>query len=321
MAAPSKIAGPPRLLRAVPPLPAATMLKPALLLSLQAFDAAVRLGSFRAAADALHLTPSAVSHRISNLERMLGDGLFTRGHRAVQPTPTGRALAAATGRAFAELVRATAPVTSEGRQRLRVAVQPLFASAWLIPRIPRFMAAHPDIELVLVNSIRPHDLENEPSDAGIDVGDGHWRGLDAAHLMAIRATPIATAAMVKRLRLRRPADLIRAPLIHVTSFPGAWPLWLRHAGVGAVRSRQAIWVDSFSAALQAAEQGAGLALGLEPLFAERERAGAVCRPFAFSHPTGDYWLVHRPADERRPVLRRFKRWLLAELGESRREPA
>jgi DNA-binding transcriptional LysR family regulator len=90
----------PRLLRAAQPLPAASRLKPTLLLSLQAFDAAVRLGSFKEAAQALHLTPSAISHRIRNLEKAMGGALFVRAHRAVEVTPTGRALARATGRAF-----------------------------------------------------------------------------------------------------------------------------------------------------------------------------------------------------------------------------
>src|SRR5260370_27428400 len=98
-------ASPPRLLRAARSLPAASRLKPALLLSLQAFDAAVRLNSFKAAAEALHLTPSAVSHRIRNLEKTIGGPLFTRKHRAVHITPAGRALSAATGRALGQVFR------------------------------------------------------------------------------------------------------------------------------------------------------------------------------------------------------------------------
>src|SRR6185295_10690047 len=105
---------PPRLLRAARSLPAASRLKPALLLSLQAYDAAVRLNSFKAAAEALHLTPSAVSHRIRNLEQAIGGPLFTRRHRAVQITPAGRALADATGRAFADLLRASEPLAGSG---------------------------------------------------------------------------------------------------------------------------------------------------------------------------------------------------------------
>lgn len=311
----SRTGGPPRLLRSAEPLPAAARLKPALLLSLQAFDAVVRLGSFKDAAHVLHLTPSAVSHRIRNLERALNDGLFTREHRAVQLTAPGKALAAATGRAFADLVRATAAVAgAEGHRRLRMAVSPFFASHWLIPRVSKFMAAHPDIELVIENSSRPLDFVNEPFDAAVRVGDGNWPGLSAVHLMEIRTTPVASAAVVKRLKLRKPADLVRAPLIHVTTFPLAWPLWLEQAGVAHVKSKQAIWMDTFGAALHAAEQGVGVALGLEPLFVERERAGALSRPFAFSHPTGGYWLVHRPADAKNPALRAFTRWVLAELA-------
>ncbi len=220
MASRSNRAGPPRLLRSAEALPAAVRLKPALLLALQAFDAVVRLGSFKHAAHALHVTPSAISHRIRNLERALDDSLFTRAHRAVKLTAQGKTLAAATGRAFAELARAAAPAAGgEGRRRLRMAVSPFFASHWLIPRVSKFMVAHPDIELVIENSSRPLDFDNEPFDAAVRVGDGNWPGLSATHLIEIRTTPVATAEMVKRIKLKVPADLARAPLIHVTTFP------------------------------------------------------------------------------------------------------
>jgi DNA-binding transcriptional LysR family regulator len=315
MALRANTGGPPRLLRSAEALPAAARLKPALLLSLQAFDAVARLGSFKRAAHVLHITPSAISHRIRNLESALGDGLFTRAHRSVRLTAQGKALAAATGRAFAELVRATAPSAGAiGRRRLRMAVSPFFASHWLIPRVAKFMAAHPDIELVIENSSRPVDFESEPFDAAVRVGDGAWPGLTATHLIEIRTTPVASAEMVKRLKLKKPEDLARAPLIHVTTFPLAWPLWLEQAGAAHVKAKQAISMDTFGAALQAAEQGVGVALGLEPLFVERVRAGALAQPFAFSHPTGGYWLVHRPVDAKNPALRAFAKWVLTELA-------
>ena len=128
------------------------------------------------------------------------------------------------------------------------------------------------------------------------------------------ATPVATPDLVQRLRIRRPADVAKAPMIHVASFPLAWPLWLREAGVGAVKANQAVWVDSFEAALQLAERGAGVALGLAPLFASREQAGTLCRPIPASHPTGGYWLVHRAQERGNPALRSFSRWLLGALG-------
>src|SRR5260370_42093659 len=97
-------ASPPRLLRAARSLPAASRLKPALLLSLQAFDAAVRLNSFKAAAEALHLTPSAVSHRIRNLEKTIGGPPFPPQPRAAHNTPARPPLSPPPRRPLAELV-------------------------------------------------------------------------------------------------------------------------------------------------------------------------------------------------------------------------
>jgi LysR family glycine cleavage system transcriptional activator len=311
----ARSAAPPRLLRAVEPSPAATRLRPALLLSLQAFDAVVRLQSFKAAAEALHLTPSAISHRIRNLERAMGTLLFVRAHRAVQATPAARALATATGRAFAEMVRATTPlVGAEASLRLRLNVSPLFATAWLIPRLRDFIASHPSIELVIEHATRRLDLDNDVFHAAVRVGDGQWPGLKAHHLMALQATPVMAPELLRKLKLRRPADLARVATIHVSAFPLAWPMWLSQAGVGETRPRQTVWVDSFDVALQLAEQGAGVALGLSPLFAQREASGTLCRPFDATFPTGAYWLVHRPEEEGHPALRLFTRWLRNRLA-------
>lgn len=137
-----------------------------------------------------------------------------------------------------------------------------------------------EIELTIENSTRLLDLENEPFDAGVRVGDGNWPELVAQHLMDLHATPVAAPAAVRHWQLQQPADVGRAPMIHVVSFPLAWPIWLRQAGAGTAKAKQAIWVDSFEAALQLAERGAGVALGLAPLFADREEAGRLCRPIA-----------------------------------------
>ena len=91
-------------------------------------------------------------------------------------------------------------------------------------------------------------------------------------------------------------------------------MWLKHAGAPELKPSRTIAVDSFVAALQMAEQGAGVALGLEPFIAAREELGMICRPLPFSHPTGSYWLVHPPGAQRNRALSVFKRWLLAELS-------
>lgn len=303
-------------LKAVESAPPAASLTPAVLLALQAFEAAFRLGSFRAAAEALHITPSAVSHRIRRLEGLVGQALFFRTHRTATPTPPGRAMAAITGRAFAELARAAAAAEAqETRARLRVAVVPTFATTWLIPRLAAFTAAHPGIELVIESVTRAIDFDNEPFDAAICTGAGDWPGLSAVELMKIHTTPVCTPPLAADLRLEAPADLARATLIGVTTFPLAWPSWFEEAGAPEVKPRRAIWFDSFGAAQEAAESGVGVALGLHPLFVGREAAGALCRPIPVQLSSGSYWLVHRPLDERSPALRTFKRWLQAAATE------
>lgn len=307
-----------RLLRAAGPRPAAVHLTPAMLLALQAFDAAYRLGSFRAAAHALHLTPSAISHRIRSLETLVGENLFTRSHRTVSPTRAGRTLAAATGRAFGELARIAQIGESHGmRKRLRLAVATTFATSILIPRVADFMKGNPGIELVVENVQREVDFENEPYDAAINSGGGEWPGLSATELVRIFTTPVCAPATKERFRLSKPSDLRRAPLIYVTAYPLAWPLWLERAGLRELKPAQSLGVDSFAAGVEAAGQGAGVALGLEPLFAEDENVGRLVRPFSIRQPTGAYWLIHRPGDARNPALRAFKRWLIQSLSQNR----
>lgn len=294
---------------------AAATISPARLLALQAFDTAYRTGSFKAAAHALNLTPSAISHRIRNLEQALEAPLFTRAHQAVRPTAAGISLALATGRAFAELARANGSARRvSGRQRLRLKVFPLFASEWLIPRLAGFVARHPGVDLAIETSSRVVDFDVETFDAGISVGQGPFDGLDAHHLADLRSTPIAAPALVGRLKLRTPADLRRATLVHVTTFPEAWPQWLETAGVPGLKPRQTIAVDSFVAAIQAAEQGAGVALGMDLFVSSHEQQGTIRTLFPIHAPAGAYWLLHPTALRRNRAMITFKKWLLDELS-------
>src|SRR5438552_11499313 len=187
-----------KLLQAALPKIAAAAIRPSQLLALQAFDVAARTLSFKAAAQALNLTPSAISHRIRNLEQSLGAKLFVRTNRAIALNADGRRLAAATGRAFAELARAGMSA-KPGRQKLKLKVQPTFAAAWLIPRMADFLRHHPAIDVAIENASRNVDFDSEAFDAGISVGDGEFDGAIAHHLTDIATTPVAAPALAKRL--------------------------------------------------------------------------------------------------------------------------
>jgi len=301
--------------------PASARVSSSMVAAMQAFDAAVSLGSFKAAAGALHLTASAISHRVRRLEAALGCRLFERSHRRIHPTASGEALAAITGRGFAELARAMERGGQAARSGvLKISVFPLFASAWLMPRMAAFIAEHPEIELSISPSTRLVDLEREPVDAVVKSGSGAWPGLVSMPLMRMQTSLLASPAAASQLALREPADLTRAPLIQMTSFPDAWPAWFRGQGLTWAKPSQTIWVEGFEAALLAAERGVGVALSLWPLCAPSVQAGHLVEVLPIRVESSTCWLVHRASDAGHRPLTVFKRWLQAQLEAVPAEP-
>ena len=285
------------------------------LLALQAFELAARSGSFKAAAEALHITASAVSHRIAGLERTLGAKLFERGPRGVVLAPAGIALAATTGHAFGDLARALARQSS-GSRRLRVSAVPIFASHWLLPRLGQFLGAHPEIELQVEASPRMADMEAGLVDVALRYGDGQWPGVSAECIMALETVPVAAPSLVRRLKLGAPADVARAPLIRVSPFGASWTDWATAAGLDASRfeRRKGVQVDGMGAALRAAAHGLGVALAFDPVIDSEIRSGALVRVGPGVPSRGQIWLVCRPRERTLPAIRALRRWLLAETG-------
>jgi LysR family glycine cleavage system transcriptional activator len=285
------------------------------LLALQAFELAARTGSFKAAAEALHITASAVSHRIAGLERTLGAKLFERGPRGVGLSPAGTALAATTGHAFGDLSRALARQSS-GSRRLRVSAVPIFASHWLLPRLGQFLADHPEIELQVEASPRMADMEAGLVDVALRYGEGQWPGLSAEKIMDLETVPVAAPSLVRRLKLGAPVDLARAPLIRVSPFGASWTDWAAAAGLDVARfeRRKGVQVDGMGAALRAAAHGLGVALAFDPVIDSETRSGALVRVGPGVTARGQIWLVCRPRERNLPAIRALRRWLLAESG-------
>jgi DNA-binding transcriptional LysR family regulator len=287
------------------------------LAALQAFDVAFRLESFKAAAKALHLTDSAISHRIRRLEARMGDRLFDRLHRRIHPTAAGEALAAFTGRAFRDLARALdgSHPTSRGGT-LRLSVFPLFRSAWLLPRLADFISRHPNIELSITTTTRMTDLQAEAVDAVIRSGGGDWPGLTTMPLMRLQATPIVSPSLTSGGSAASVAALSELPLIQMSEFPQAWPNWFAGQGKPFTRPARTVWVEGFEAAMLAAERGAGIALGLSPLCDASIVAGRLFElPGKEAEPT-TCWLAFRSDDHGHPPVAAFRRWLMAALGDT-----
>ena len=289
------------------------------LLALQAFELAARAGSFKAAAEALHITSSAVSHRIAGLERLLGEKLFERGPRGVVLSSAGRLLAATTGRAFGDLARALARQSS-GSRRLRVSAVPIFASHWLLPRLGQFLGAHPEIELQVEASPRMADMETGLVDVALRYGDGQWPDVAAERVMDLFAVPVAAPALVRRLKLRGPADLLRAALIRVSPFGLSWIEWAEGVGIDPApfargpSQQKALQLDGMGASLRAATHGLGVALAFDPLVESEIASGTLARVGPGVPTRGQIWFCCRPRERNLPAIRALRRWLKAELA-------
>ncbi|WP_421935677.1 LysR substrate-binding domain-containing protein [Phenylobacterium sp.] len=284
------------------------------LAALRAFDAAVRLGSFRAAAESLGLTPSAVSHQIGALERALGATLFHRQGRAMVLSEAGEALAPFVRQGFLAFERGAYAVRGGARARqIRVSALAMFSQLVLIPNLGQFAKRWPAYDVRIESSPRFVDFDQDDFDVGVRVGDGRWPGLKCTELLRITGAPVANLEVIQRLSLRDPRDLVGTRLIHDTAQPHAWRTWLKANGVDRPDEEGDLWLDSAPATLHAADQGLGVAFAIDPLvrawpgFGER----LVFALPGFSGPATRYWVVRRPESERDPKIRAFITWLRA----------
>jgi LysR family glycine cleavage system transcriptional activator len=288
-----------------PPLPS--------LNALLAFEAAARHLSFTLAGRELHVTQSAVSHQVRALEEALGTPLFVRLPRALRLTPAGARAAAACGAAFDQLARGLSRLRGRVRRTLTVSVLPSFAAGWLLPRLPRFQAAHPGIDLRLHATEALADLQAGEADLAIRYGPGPYPGLRAEPLLADEAFPVCAPALARRLR--QPEALRGLPLLHdeVRGAHGGWAAWLAAAGVRGVDATRGARFSDARLLLQAAAQGQGVALARSVVAQGELAAGRLARPFGLALPCRyRYTLVMPAAAARRPEVRAFRAFVLRE---------
>lgn len=223
------------------------------------FAAAARSGNLTRAAESQHLTVSALSHQIRALEQRLGRRLFDRGPRGVQLTTDGQRLLERIGPHLDALAEELRPFAPRRGERLAVSVLPSMASAWLVPRLGGFLAAHPRLELSLLSSERLVDFDRDPGvDAALRMGAGRWPGLVVEHLLDEVLVPVASPALLQRLGRPSDATLHEWPLLGEGGST-AWPGWFaRHGGVEP--ERYIAHFDDLESLHRAAVEGMGIAL-------------------------------------------------------------
>jgi LysR family glycine cleavage system transcriptional activator len=249
--------------------------------ALRAFESAARLGSFSAAAEALHVTHGAISRQVQQLEEWLGFPLFERHGRRVTLNPAGQAYLPALQTAFDGIAGATEALTArrQGR-RLQINVTPTLAMHWLLPRLTRFQLRYPGVELRLATSDAAINNQNADFDIAIRRGQEHWRGFVAHAFLAERELPVCSPALLARLPIASVADLARHTLLHSETRPVAWERWLAAAGAPALQPAATQHFDHYYLALQAAIDGLGVTLGPLPVIEEELAFGKLVAPLA-----------------------------------------
>jgi len=287
--------------------------------AVRAFEAAARHLSFTRAAEELHVTQAAISHQIKALEERLGLRLFDRRHRALALTPAGQRYLPGVRAAFERLAAATDQlIGAEARGAVTVSMISSFATKWLLPRLARFHAAQPDIEVRITTSTGLVDFNRDDVDMAIRYGRGRWPGTDAIRLVSEDIFPVCAPALLNGPKpLQRLADLANHTLLHVSGFPEDWQVWLTAAGVSGIDPTRGPQFDMSLLALDAAANGLGVALGRTALVAGDLASQRLVKPFDFEVPAESAYYVVTPVRRTLPSkVNAFRDWLLQEAGAS-----
>jgi len=288
---------------------------------LRAFEVAARRLSFTKAAEELYVTPSAVSHQIKVLEESLGVALFLRQAKSLVLTNAGQAYLPEVQRAFAQLAAATKRLHSLDVSVLKINTPPTFAVKWLIPRMARFMAANPTMDLKVSTSAKMVDFAREDLDLAIRYGRGIYPGLHAERCLSVEVFPVCSPALMEGEHpLHEPDDLRFHTLLHDDStYTDAsnpdWAMWLRHVGATQVDAQRgpSFWPSHL--VINAAVDGLGVALAKKNWVRQELAQGHLVRPFEQSLPVEfAYYVVYPESRRDDPRINTFVDWVRSEVA-------
>lgn len=304
--------------------------------ALRAFEAAARHLSVKKAAIELNVTPAAVSHQIRLLEDYLGVQLFHRYNRALELTDAARASLPKLREGFDCLVQAVERLRSHvSGGVLTVSAAPSFAARWLMPRLHRFIAAHPEVDVRVSARMRRVSVDGkgdvaeratveawmDDSDIAVLYGRGKYPGMWVKKLLDLTLTPICSPQLLNGAHpLKKPADLAHHMLLHddtgdLYDNEPFWDVWLQAANVSGVDARRGPHFSHAVLAFEAAIDAVGVVATMPVLAAEDMAAGRLVAPFDLHVPLASaYYLVCNETTSMRPAVALFRDWLLEEAA-------
>ena len=288
--------------------------------ALRAFEAAARHGSFKAAAAELHVTSSAVSQRIRMLEEDLGVSLFVRSPRSVALTSDAKSLQPRLEAAFSEIQTAVDSVRQTTARPLRIAASGPVIRKWLLPRLHRFSERYQELDVSL--TAESHYRTPEADEVFIRFKEEPGQGVFSQLLCEEHLLPLASPELIDRLGLKRPEDIVRAPLLHhhpdpeLGPAPG-WADWFDKVGMNSASASRGTHFDPGAAdhAIDAAVNGAGVVLGRRFLARTDVTDNRLVCPFGPSLPMGvNYYVVCAEGAESTANIAAFINWIREETA-------
>jgi LysR family glycine cleavage system transcriptional activator len=283
--------------------------------ALRAFEAAARCGNFTRAADELCVTQGAVSRHVATLEGWLRVQLFERGRHGIALTPPGQAYFGTVRAALDQIDYGTRQLQASPDERcLRIKLPPTFAIRWLVPRLARFHALHPHIDVQITTSHQRADFAREEVDVSIHSEPSPPPGPGVRRLFGEALLPVCAPGLLQRgPPMARPADLAHHVLLCSMNRPKDWPTWLAAAGAPQIDGNSGLKFENAALAYQAAADQLGVMVALHAFVRDDLASGRLVAPFARQVETpGAYYLAYRSETPLPERVQAFEAWIVLE---------
>lgn len=285
--------------------------------ALQCFEAVARHLSFTRAAEELHLTQSAVSKQVAQLEQMLQHLLFRRIRRRLQLTPAGSLYLTEVNKILTQVEMSTHYILSYGGETevLRVATQPSFGARWLIPHLKGFRHRHPRIHLDIRNELAPFDLMQTKADVAFFYGQGAWPGAECIPLFGEEVVPVCAPDLLPASPLSSALELTGLVLLQCASRPEAWHEWFQAQRLHSEHSYHGPRFETFYLCIRAAQVGCGVALVPRFLVEDELAEGKLVIPWDSPLAgAGTYFMAYAEHAVDVPKIRHFVEWVTEHLS-------
>lgn len=260
--------------------------------ALRALESFARTGSVTQTGQELGVSQSAVSRQLQVLETYLETPLFLRDRKSISLTPAAQDYCQQVRAALDQIGTASLRLKANpAGGQLNIAILPAFGVRWLAPKLPDFVARHPEVTVNLSTRLKPFDFGAEPFHGAVHFGERDWPDVAYQELMREYVVPVASPELADGLRETGPGAMFALPLLHLDTRPDAWEKWARAVGAP-LQNPGGMLFDQFASMIQAALHGMGAAL-VPTYLVERELAEG--RLIALSPDTrvsiGTYYFV------------------------------